>query len=177
MQGAAQNTPSSAVSDYIQGGDIAPFEDVPKAVFMPSAENSQPFMQGYEDEFGGETTFLGDMYGDFGEDSATTLLDVPSVPVAYLIREDTGERIPLHGPQFTIGRKRGGVDYYVTGNTLVSRIHAAVVMQEGKYILVDLNSSNKTYLNDVEIAPNVGREIVPGTRFRLADVNFTLRVE
>lgn len=143
---------------------------------MPSADANQSFISGYEDEFGGETTIL-DMYGGFEGDSETTLLNEVAMPAAYLIREDSGEKIPIRKQTFTIGRKQGGVDYYVTGRTSVSRIHAAIVSENGHSFIVDLNSSNKTYVKEVEIAPNVAREIIPGTRFRLADVPFVFHVE
>ncbi|MDR1272730.1 MAG: FHA domain-containing protein [Clostridiales Family XIII bacterium] len=135
------------------------------------------YIPGYEEEFGGDTTFLDDGESGYGGDTETTMLDMSGARKAYLVREGTGERIQITNSKFAIGRKKGGVDYYVTGHTSVSRTHAVILSQEGHYFVIDLNSSNKTYVGGVEIAPNVEREIVSGTRIRFADVDFIFKID
>lgn len=114
---------------------------------------------------------------DVMNDADTAVLGSVYSPRAYLVRNDTSEEIPITKEQFSIGRSRTNSDYYIGDRIVISRSHAAILFQGGKYYITDLNSNNKTFLNDMELAPNRSEEIVSGSRIRLADLEFIFYME
>ena len=68
-------------------------------------------------------------------------------PVPYFIRMRTGERIDIDKAEFKIGRKSSDVDYAVTGNTDISRVHCLIVKDRGVCFISDNNSTNGTFIN------------------------------
>jgi pSer/pThr/pTyr-binding forkhead associated (FHA) protein len=110
------------------------------------------------------------------EEEALISEPVVSQPTAHLINTKTKEKVVINKPQFTVGRQSDSVDYGIKGSNAISRIHAVILSQGGRYYLIDLNSSNKTYINDKEIAANIEKEIGPGTRVRFADVEFVFGI-
>ena len=59
--------------------------------------------------------------------------------------------------EFLIGKSRERVQGVITGNNAVSRVHCKIVRQNGSYFVVDMGSSNGTYVNGKRIQPNVPR--------------------
>lgn len=61
----------------------------------------------------------------------------------------TGMRILIDGPELTIGRnERCGL---VIDDRRVSRLHARIRLEEEGYVLRDLNSKNRTFVNGTEV--------------------------
>lgn len=54
----------------------------------------------------------------------------------------------------------------------VSRFHAKIEYLGGEYYLVDLNSTNGTYLNGERLKSNERRHLEPGDKVRFADVGY-----
>lgn len=78
---------------------------------------------------------------------------------AILITEKGGEqrRIVFNKPEVTIGRVQGNDIVLPKGN--VSKRHARIVLKDGKFIIVDLKSTNGTYVNGRKItSPLVVKE-------------------
>lgn len=96
---------------------------------------------------------------------------------AFLIREQTGERIPLTAFPFLIGTEISSVAYCVSGNAAVSRRHAQVTYLDDQFYLTDLNSTNKTYVNDCALLASMPQVIVSGAQIRLANEVFTFVLE
>ena len=65
---------------------------------------------------------------------------------------ETTQSIYLNDEVTTIGRGLG--NRLVLGHTMVSRCHAQIVMANDCYWLIDLNSSNGTFLNDKPLIPH-----------------------
>src|SRR4029079_15693515 len=67
------------------------------------------------------------------------------------IQEKGGEqrRMVFNKPEVTIGRVQGNDIVLPKGN--VSKHHARIVLKDGKFIIVDLKSTNGTYLNGRKI--------------------------
>ncbi|HVS30213.1 MAG TPA: trypsin-like peptidase domain-containing protein [Thermoanaerobaculia bacterium] len=61
-----------------------------------------------------------------------------------------GEKLGLGGSGIRIGRE-SAICEIVLENPKVSRLHAEVVLLDGKVMLIDRNSSNGTYVNDQKI--------------------------
>src|SRR5580658_11294125 len=70
---------------------------------------------------------------------------------AILINEKGGEqkRLDFDKPEVTIGRVQGNDIVLPKGN--VSKRHARIVLKDGKFIIVDLKSTNGTYVNGRKI--------------------------
>src|SRR5512134_1988924 len=78
---------------------------------------------------------------------------------AILIQEKGGEqrRMVFNKPEVTIGRVQGNDIVLPKGN--VSKRHARIVLKDGKFIIVDLKSTNGTYVNGRKItSPLVVKE-------------------
>ena len=96
---------------------------------------------------------------------------------SYLIRESTQERISVDKPVFRIGKEKSYCDYFVKDNSAVSRSHANIVVRGERFYVVDLNSTNHTYVDGRLIQPQEETEIFSGTRLRLGNEEFTFYIE
>src|SRR6266511_4003901 len=75
------------------------------------------------------------------------------------VTEKGGEqrRLDFDKPEITIGRVQGNDVILPKGN--VSKRHARIVLKDGKFIIVDLKSTNGTYVNGRKItSPLVVKE-------------------
>lgn len=102
-------------------------------------------------------------------------LEAPVFP--YLIREKTEEKISVNKPSFRIGSERKYVDYWVNDNSTVSRSHADILTREKRYFIIDLNSTNKTYVDGRAIPVEKEVELFDGTRVRLSNEDFVFHIE
>src|SRR4051795_9257459 len=70
---------------------------------------------------------------------------------AITISEKGGEtrRLEFDKPEITIGRVQGNDIILPKGN--VSKRHSRIVLKDGKFIIVDLKSTNGTYVNGRKI--------------------------
>jgi pSer/pThr/pTyr-binding forkhead associated (FHA) protein len=83
------------------------------------------------------------------------------VPAEYSLFKD----------EVTVGR--GETNDVVIPHASVSRAHARLMKRNGTYELMDLNSTNGTFVEDNRIAGS--RTLPNGTRVRFGDVQFILR--
>ena len=93
-----------------------------------------------------------------------------------LFRVQTRETVAVDKPVFRIGKEKSYVDYFVANNSAVSRSHADIVTRNGRYFVVDLNSLNKTYINDRMITPQRETEIFDRDRLRLGNEEFIFQL-
>src|SRR5439155_2306596 len=79
---------------------------------------------------------------------------------AITISEKGGEtrRLEFDKPEITIGRVQGNDIILPKGN--VSKRHSRIVLKDGKFIIVDLKSTNGTYVNGRKITSPL---VVKGT--------------
>lgn len=75
-------------------------------------------------------------------------------------------------PEFTIGKNAARCDGAIPGNPAVSRVHCKVICKEGEYYLVDMGSSNGTYLDQKRVTEARPQRIENGSRIRIADMEF-----
>ena len=90
----------------------------------------------------------------------------------YLMRIKTNECMTIDKPVVRIGKDEKYVDLTVGGNAAVSRSHANIVFREGNYYIIDLNSTNRTYVDGEVIPSNVETLIKHGSRITLANEEF-----
>ncbi len=114
---------------------------------------------------------------DTAADGGTVLLCEPEPlrPVLrfYLIREQTGEKIPVTHTPFLVGTEAGSVSYCVIGNAAVSRRHMELSISDGQCCITDQKSTNRTYVNDCAIVPMVPQLLQDGDHIRLGNERFT----
>ena len=114
-----------------------------------------------------------------GGSNETTVLSggnettVLSADYGTLTRVSTGEKVTISNERFVIGRERGRVDYCISDNTAVGRTHAIIVTRGGNAYVVDQNSRNCTYVNDVKAPGNQEVKIKSGDKITFADEAFT----
>lgn len=124
----------------------------------------------------GETVVLN--AGNIGE---TTVLNggmmMQAAPLKpYLIRTKNNERIELNKPVFRIGKEKSYVDYFISDNTAISRSHANVISRDGEYYVVDTNSTNHTYVDNIMLQSNVETKIIDGAKLRFANEDFEFKL-
>ena len=113
----------------------------------------------------GATTVLGANAG------ATTVLS-QNVNGGFLVRVSSNERVPICTADFTVGRERNSVDYCVSGNSNISRVHARFVVRDGKTYIIDNKAANGTFVNGVKSRPGQEVELNNGDKILLADEKF-----
>lgn len=91
---------------------------------------------------------------------------------ASLTRQVTGEKIELGKPSFVLGKNPEKSDYAVADNTNISRVHAVITMRNGRYYVMDQNSTNGTFINGRIIKAWQETEILPGDCLMLANEEF-----
>ena len=88
------------------------------------------------------------------------------------MRRKTGEPINITKSEFAIGKSQTS-DYMLTDNPAISRIHCYIIQRNGVNYIKDNNSTNHTYLNDVQLQP--GEEVLLKNKsiIKLGDEDFT----
>ena len=130
-------------------------------------------MGGEDLEYADEDDLEEDRATDLEEDgedgsSDTTVL----TRKAYLIRIDNGRKIPISKKDFAIGKEKSKVDYCISGDTTVSRVHALIRNIGGKYYIEDQASTNYTYYEGKQIPEYKPVCLKDGSRFKLSEVEF-----
>lgn len=91
---------------------------------------------------------------------------------ASLTRQVTGEKIELGKPSFVLGKNPEKSDYAVADNTNISRVHTVITTRNGRYYVMDQNSTNGTFINGRIIKAGQETEILPGDCLMLANEEF-----
>ncbi len=91
----------------------------------------------------------------------TTVNSVDPIPAEYALLKD----------ELSLGR--GEDNDIVIPHASVSRSHARLMRRDGAYELMDLNSTNGTYLNDRPVQGSV--TVTSGSEVRFGDIKFILR--
>ena len=139
-----------------------------KAVTMQQTMQQQTMQQVMQGSMDG-TTVLSD-------DGISVQQIQQMQPVNYhfasLTRQVTGEKIELGKPSFVLGKNPEKSDYAVADNTNISRVHAVITMRNGRYYVMDQNSTNGTFINGRIIKAGQETEILPGDCLMLANEEF-----
>ena len=121
-----------------------------------------------------QTGFL-EYSSDLDDDKPTGFLDErddDSNKYPKLQRIATGENILIDKPVFRLGKEKSYADYFVSNNSAVSRNHADIVSRGNRYFVIDLNSKNRTFINEHVIPVRQETEIFNGDRLKLANEEF-----
>ena len=74
---------------------------------------------------------------------------------------------------FVLRKAYGSVYGFIDDNPAISRKHAKIVLNDNKFYIVDLNSTNHVYVDGKAIPADTPIPIIDGTKIRLADELFT----
>ncbi|SFR97571.1 FHA domain-containing protein [Anaeromicropila populeti] len=110
------------------------------------------------------------------EDGATGVLGYNSFNNAYLIEDGKSsmmDRIFVDADTFVIGRE-GAVNYKIEEN-FISKRHAQIVQKNNEYYIIDLGSSNFTYLNGNKLEPDKEYVINDGFKVSFGKKGFTFK--
>lgn len=117
----------------------------------------------------GETTVLN--AGTAGE---TTVLS-HNVNGGTLLRKRTGEVINVNAENFVIGREPKDVNYCISDNTAVSRVHAKLIVRNGVTYLTSMTDKNGTFVNNTKVLRNQEVALKSGDRITLANEDLEYR--
>ena len=121
-------------------------------------------------EGAGETSVLNVGAGE------TSVLSGANQTPATLIRVKTGEKITITRQVFKLGKERNKVDFCITNNNSVSRNHANIEYKNGEYYIIDLNSTNNTFVNGQMIRANNEVKLSDGDNIKLSDEEFQFKL-
>jgi pSer/pThr/pTyr-binding forkhead associated (FHA) protein len=99
--------------------------------------------------------------GAVTEARLTTVNAVDPIPAEYALLKD----------EVSLGR--GEDNDVVIPHASISRAHARLMRRDGAYELMDLNSTNGSYVNDQPVQGTV--RVPSGSEVRLGDIKFVLR--
>ncbi len=94
----------------------------------------------------------------------------------WLESQESPENIIISKFPFRIGKMEGVTDYRIY-NHKVSRKHADFIKEQEKYYIIDLGTTNGTYLDGEQIESDVKKELFDGMSLRLADMEFKVHIE
>lgn len=72
----------------------------------------------------------------------------------YIVRVDTGERVMINKAVFKLGKATRGVDFTISGNGAISKVHAIIYQREDGCYLKDNKATNPTYVDGVKLEEN-----------------------
>ncbi len=119
-----------------------------------------------EDGFGGPTVYLGSICKEAEESEMWKKEEQPRLigQVGGKEKEYSLGELPA-----LAGKMKGRVQLLIP-DASVSRIHARFSEMDGKTVLMDMNSTNGTYVNDIRLEPEEMVALETGDEIRLGDV-------
>lgn len=158
---------------------VLPSENLP--VYNQTVPNRDSAIQTSEQEYAHqsvsqETTVL-NMAGMNANNNATTVLNC-SAPeqCAYLVRKKNGEKKKIDTIEFAVGKDASRVNYCISDNDTISRCHMKIIKKGVQYFVMDLGSTNHTYVNGAVIPPNKEFEVKNGDSIKVSDEEFIFEI-
>lgn len=122
----------------------------------------------------GETTVLGGA-NTYGETTVLSASEVAAPSVPYLFRLSNNEKIYINKNIFKIGKDSSSCDYAIP-NGAVSRSHATIYKKDNSFYLLDVGSTNHTYLNESMISPNQDVRLNDGDKVKFANEEYKFMI-
>ena len=110
------------------------------------------------------------------ESEKTAAAPIPKVN-PYLIRVNTDERIMITKQTFKIGKAGMGVDYTISGNGAISRVHAIITGKDGEYFIKDNKSTNHTFVNGKSVDEGESEKLTNNCKIVLGDEEFIFKLQ
>lgn len=124
----------------------------------------------HKEKFEPEDIISNNSYTSIPENNATELIKI----LPY-IRNTHGDIRYIDSNFLRIGKLSEKVDYCVN-NPSISKIHADILIRDKKMFVIDLNSKNGTFINDISqrLESNIEYELKNGDKLILANEEFTV---
>lgn len=74
-----------------------------------------------------------------------------------------------------LGRTSGDFVQQLGTIPVISSRHAQITKNDGKWFITDLHSTNKTYINNIQLMPDIPNEIKENDVIILANISFVAR--
>ena len=110
------------------------------------------------------------------ENGLITVFRAGIIKKAYLVNESGNETIPISKTPFRIGKLLDTSDYRIENNA-VSRKHADIVKENDTYYVIDLYSTNGTYVNGKRIQSGVKERIAGHDIVCFANAKYTFKID
>ena len=134
------------------------------------SEKLTAFLQNESSEY--ETTVLSAQ----PQERQHTVITTQDGAFLFLVRNSTGEKIPVEITPFAIGKDPQNVDY-VLHNDSVSRCHATIVFENSEYYIVDNGSTNGTMIEGIRLQPGEKAELENGYIISIGNETFQALLE
>lgn len=113
--------------------------------------------------------------------TVTTMLDDSEAnsngPVrASVTRTSNNQKMYVEKGILKMGKESDYVDFYIGNNPTISRSHADIVCEDGKYYIRDNNSKNHTYVNGQQIVPGTLVQLENNTEIKLSNEVFVFQL-
>lgn len=106
-------------------------------------------------------------------EGTTLLIDQDTVSnYPILTRLSNNQKMFVSKPVFSIGRDSTRNDFAISDNSAVSSEHAEIRLENGRYYISDLKSTNKTFVDGNVLKPGYKMELYSGSRIRIANEDF-----
>ncbi len=76
--------------------------------------------------------------------------------------------------EFLLGKSVSAVNAAITFNKAISRVHCKILREGNQYVVMDMKSSNGTYINQNRLIPNQPYPLYNGDVLRLANSDFRI---
>ncbi len=94
----------------------------------------------------------------------------------YIVREDTEERVMVNKAVFKLGKATRGVDFTISGNGAVSKIHAIIYQREDGCYIKDNKAANPTYVDGVKLEENQEIKLKNNSTIVIGGENFLFKL-
>lgn len=105
----------------------------------------------------------------------TTVLSAQAVPTATLRRVSNGETAIINKQGYKMGKEKKKVDFCVSNNSSISRVHAEITYENGMFYIADQNATNFTFVNGNKVNPGQKVKISNGDKIKLSDEEFEFK--
>ncbi len=141
-----KNSPKPAIHEESISKNVAANADIKEKTGRPGSEN----------------TYRGE----------TEIIKKAEIKAAPYLKEKEGDAvIELDKKSLLIGRMESFVDYVIS-NSAIGKIHAELSAGNGEFYVMDCNSKNGTFINDVRITPNTKSRLNNADIVRFANKEF-----
>jgi hypothetical protein len=146
--------------------------------FGDRQHKTQEYRQQFRSEAGSNHSLTIVLDEDGGAGAATSVISSvrPSDTAATLKRLRTGESTRIGTAGATVGKDASRATFVINGNSTISRRHARVHADNGRFYLSDLNATNGTYVNGQRLAPNEAVPLSSGDTITLSDEQFLFEI-
>lgn len=114
-------------------------------------------------------------------DISELMVDLNQTPLSRLklvaINSSTPFELNVLTDDFIIGKKPELVDGVISFNRMISRSHCKIIERNHKYMVMDLNSANGTFLNGMRLTSNRAYAVKDGDVLRLANSDFRIDIK